>query len=119
MVAVFAIFGTLDEIDFKQMGVGLSAAILIDATIIRGVLLPSTLVLLGERAWYLPRRLGFLAANRRARRPRRSRRSRRSGGGTGIELGGEAQAPGAPIPSAECAPSWPSSNGARVTSRSF
>jgi RND superfamily putative drug exporter len=67
MVAVFAIFGTLSEIDFKQMGVGLSAAILIDATVIRGVLLPATLALLGDRAWYLPRSLGWL--HRRARRP--------------------------------------------------
>jgi beta-lactamase regulating signal transducer with metallopeptidase domain len=44
---------TLQLIEFKQMGVGLAAAILIDATVIRGVLLPATLALLGERAWYL------------------------------------------------------------------
>jgi RND superfamily putative drug exporter len=56
MVGVFGIFGTLSMIEFKQMGVGLAAAILIDATIIRGVLLPSTLTLLGERAWYRPLR---------------------------------------------------------------
>ena len=49
MVAVFAIFATLSFLDFKEMGVGLSAAILIDATIIRGVLLPATMKLLGER----------------------------------------------------------------------
>jgi uncharacterized membrane protein YdfJ with MMPL/SSD domain len=54
-VGVFAVFGTLRLIEFKQMGVGLAAAILIDATIIRGVLLPATLAVLGERAWYLPR----------------------------------------------------------------
>jgi RND superfamily putative drug exporter len=59
MVAVFAIFGTLRIIEFKQMGVGLAAAILIDATVIRGVLLPATLALLGERAWYMPRWLGW------------------------------------------------------------
>ncbi len=59
MVGVFAIFGTLSLIEFKQMGVGLAAAILIDATIIRGVLLPATLALLGERAWYMPRWLGL------------------------------------------------------------
>ena len=47
-------WGTLSAIDFKQMGVGLAASILIDATIIRGVLLPATLALLGDRAWYLP-----------------------------------------------------------------
>ncbi|MBS1879774.1 MAG: MMPL family transporter [Actinobacteria bacterium] len=55
MVAVFAIFATLSFLDFKQMGVGLAAAILIDATVIRGVLLPATMKLLGERNWYLPR----------------------------------------------------------------
>jgi uncharacterized membrane protein YdfJ with MMPL/SSD domain len=56
MVGVFAIFGTLSMIEFKQMGVGLAAAILIDATVIRGVLLPATLALLGDRAWYRPHR---------------------------------------------------------------
>jgi RND superfamily putative drug exporter len=60
MVAVFAVFGTLSLIEFKQMGVGLAAAILIDATVIRGVLLPATLALLGDRAWYLPRWLEWL-----------------------------------------------------------
>jgi len=55
MVAVFAVFGTLSLIEFKELGVGLAAAILIDATVIRGVLLPATLALLGERAWYLPK----------------------------------------------------------------
>jgi RND superfamily putative drug exporter len=60
MVAVFAIFATLRMIEFKQMGVGLAAAILIDATVIRGILLPATLALLGERAWYLPRWLQWL-----------------------------------------------------------
>ncbi|MBJ7459688.1 MAG: MMPL family transporter [Thermoleophilaceae bacterium] len=54
MVAVFAIFGSLTFLPMKQMGVGLSAAILIDATIIRAVLLPATMKLLGERNWYLP-----------------------------------------------------------------
>ncbi len=52
---MFAVFGTLRLIEFKQMGIGLATAILIDATIIRGVLLPATLALLGPRAWYLPR----------------------------------------------------------------
>ncbi|MFJ3250392.1 MMPL family transporter [Streptomyces sp. NPDC086782] len=55
MVAVFAIFGTLSMQSMKQMGVGLAAAVLIDATVIRGVLLPSVMSLLGERNWYLPR----------------------------------------------------------------
>jgi uncharacterized membrane protein YdfJ with MMPL/SSD domain len=60
MVAVFAIFATLSFLEFKEMGVGLAAAILIDATIIRGVLLPATMKLLGERNWYLPRTLRWL-----------------------------------------------------------
>ena len=57
MVAVFSIFATLGAIDFKQLGVGLAAAILIDATIVRAVLLPSIMALLGERNWWLPRPL--------------------------------------------------------------
>ena len=60
MVAVFGIFATLSSIEFKQMGVGLAAAILIDATIIRGVLLPATMKLLGEWNWYLPKWLQWL-----------------------------------------------------------
>ena len=55
MVAIFSIFATLSALDFKQLGVGLAAAILIDATLVRAVLLPSAMVLLGERNWYLPR----------------------------------------------------------------
>ena len=55
MVAVFAIFGTLSMQDMKQMGVGLAVAVLIDATIVRGVLLPAVMALLGERNWYLPK----------------------------------------------------------------
>ena len=60
MVAVFGVLGSLSMQDFKQMGVGLGVAILLDATVVRGVLLPSVLSLLGERAWYLPRWLSFL-----------------------------------------------------------
>ena len=60
MVAVFAIFMTLQEIDIKQMGFGLAAAILIDATIVRAVLLPSVMKLLGDWNWYLPRSLEWL-----------------------------------------------------------
>jgi uncharacterized membrane protein YdfJ with MMPL/SSD domain len=60
MVAVFAIFATLSSIDFKEMGVGLSVAILIDATIVRAVLLPATMKLLGKWNWYLPRKLEWL-----------------------------------------------------------
>jgi uncharacterized membrane protein YdfJ with MMPL/SSD domain len=60
MVAVFAIFGTLRLIMMKQMGVGLAAAVLIDATVIRGVLLPATMKLLGDWNWYMPRRLEWV-----------------------------------------------------------
>jgi uncharacterized membrane protein YdfJ with MMPL/SSD domain/pimeloyl-ACP methyl ester carboxylesterase len=60
MVSVFAIFGTLSMLFFKQFGVGLATAVLIDATIVRAVLLPATMKLLGERNWYLPRRLEWL-----------------------------------------------------------
>ena len=57
MVAVFSIFATLSALEFKQMGVGLAAAILIDATLVRAVLLPAAMSLLGERNWWLPRPL--------------------------------------------------------------
>jgi uncharacterized membrane protein YdfJ with MMPL/SSD domain len=60
MVAVFGSFALASDQLAKQIGVGLAAAILIDATIIRGVLLPATMKLLGERNWYLPQRLGWL-----------------------------------------------------------
>jgi RND superfamily putative drug exporter len=60
MVAVFSIFATLSMVDFKQMGIGLAVAVLIDATVIRAVLLPATMKLLGERNWYLPKFLGWM-----------------------------------------------------------
>jgi uncharacterized membrane protein YdfJ with MMPL/SSD domain len=60
MVFVFSIFGTLSLIMMKQFGVGLAAAVLIDATIVRAVLLPATMKLLGDWNWYLPRWLGWL-----------------------------------------------------------
>jgi uncharacterized membrane protein YdfJ with MMPL/SSD domain len=60
MVGVFAIFGTLQAMIFKQFGVGLAAAILIDATIVRAVLLPATMKLLGDWNWYLPKWLDWL-----------------------------------------------------------
>jgi RND superfamily putative drug exporter len=53
-------FAMLPLIDMKEMGVGLAAAVLIDATLIRAVLLPATMKLLGDRNWYLPRRLEWL-----------------------------------------------------------
>jgi RND superfamily putative drug exporter len=60
MVGVFGIFVTLSLVDFKEFGVGLASAILIDATIIRGVLLPATMTMLGDWNWYLPRPLQWL-----------------------------------------------------------
>jgi len=60
MVAVFAIFASLSAIEFKQIGVGLAVAILLDATLVRAVLLPAAMTLLGERNWYLPKRLAWL-----------------------------------------------------------
>src|SRR5215211_2479403 len=60
MVGVFSIFATLSFIDMKQFGVGLAAAVLIDATLVRGVLLPAAMKLLGDWNWYLPKWLEWL-----------------------------------------------------------
>jgi uncharacterized membrane protein YdfJ with MMPL/SSD domain len=60
MVAVFSIFATLSSVEFKQFGVGLAVAILLDATLVRGVLLPAFMKLLGDWNWYLPRSLEWL-----------------------------------------------------------
>ena len=69
MVAVFSIFATLAEIEFKLFGVTMAAAILIDATIVRGVLLPAGLSLLGDRAWRLPGRVSRPRSCARSRPP--------------------------------------------------
>ncbi len=66
MVGVFAIFATLSTIDFKQLGIGLAAAILIDATVIRAVVLPSLMTLLGRANWWAP---GWLRGRTRAEVP--------------------------------------------------
>jgi RND superfamily putative drug exporter len=88
MVAVFAIFASLSALDVKQMGVGfaVAVAVLLDATLIRGVLMPAAMKLLGDWNWYLP---GLAAvapsAGRRARSARRSQRptpAATSGNGT-------------------------------------
>jgi uncharacterized membrane protein YdfJ with MMPL/SSD domain len=60
MVAVFGIFATLSYLDFKMMGVGLATAILVDATLVRAVLLPATMKLLGDWNWYMPSWLEWL-----------------------------------------------------------
>jgi uncharacterized membrane protein YdfJ with MMPL/SSD domain len=54
MVAVFSTFATLSVVSMKQLGVGLAVAIFLDATIVRGLLVPAVMSLLGERNWYLP-----------------------------------------------------------------
>jgi putative drug exporter of the RND superfamily len=66
MMAVFSIFASLSVIEFKFFGVTIAAAVLIDATIVRGVLLPPGLALLGERAWSLPGRRPRMAPAREA-----------------------------------------------------
>ena len=60
MVGVFLVFVTLEFIDFKELGLGLAVAVLIDATIIRGVLLPASMKVLGDWNWYLPSWLEWL-----------------------------------------------------------
>ena len=76
MVCVFAVFATGSIILLQQLGVGLAVAVLIDATIVRAVLLPASMMLLGDRNWYLPRWLEWLprldheaASRRRIPRP--------------------------------------------------
>jgi len=60
MVAVFSIFATLSTLDMKQLGVGLAVAVLLDATVVRAMLLPASMKLLGRWNWYLPRSLRWL-----------------------------------------------------------
>jgi putative drug exporter of the RND superfamily len=65
MPAPTQIFATLEMIDFKMMGVGLAVAVLIDATIVRAVLVPSAMKLLGKWNWYLPSWLEWKAGRLR------------------------------------------------------
>ncbi len=60
MVGAFAVFALMPILDMKEMGIGLAAAVLIDATIVRAVLLPATMKLLGDSNWYLPKWLEWL-----------------------------------------------------------
>ena len=60
MVAIFSMFITLRTLELKQAGFGLAAAVLIDATVIRAVLLPAAMKLLGDWNWYLPNWLNWL-----------------------------------------------------------
>jgi hypothetical protein len=66
MVAVFSIFAILSEIMFKQLGVGLAVAVLIDATVVGAVLLRSAMTLFRDWNWYLPRSLRSIHRPRRA-----------------------------------------------------
>jgi len=70
MVAVFGLFATLSIIQMQQMGFGLAVAVLIDATIVRAVLVPSVMKLLGEWNWYLPRWLDWLPTVETEGKPR-------------------------------------------------
>jgi RND superfamily putative drug exporter len=76
MVAVFSLFAMLRLPEMKQLGVGLAAAVLIDATIVRAVALPAVVTLLGERNWRVR------PSGARARRPRPSALIERSGDAT-------------------------------------
>ena len=60
MVVVFSIFGSLGQVSMKEIGIGLAVAVLLDATIVRAVLLPATMKLLGEWNWWLPKPLHWL-----------------------------------------------------------
>jgi uncharacterized membrane protein YdfJ with MMPL/SSD domain len=65
MVGAFAVFALMPILDMKEMGIGLAAAVLIDATIVRAVLLPATMKLLGDWNWYLPKWLEWLPGSDR------------------------------------------------------
>ena len=60
IVVVFCGFAAGELVMFQQMGLGVAVSLLLDATIVRSVLMPATLAILGERAWWLPRWLGWL-----------------------------------------------------------
>jgi putative drug exporter of the RND superfamily len=66
MVAVFSILATLSVIQLQSLGIGLATAVLIDATVVRGILLPAALAMLGDRSWYLPRWLAWLPGRKNA-----------------------------------------------------
>jgi RND superfamily putative drug exporter len=71
MIGVFAIFATLPILDMKEMGIGLAVAVFVDATIVRAVLLPATMKLLGDWNWYLPNWLDWLPRLERGESARR------------------------------------------------
>jgi uncharacterized membrane protein YdfJ with MMPL/SSD domain len=67
MVVVFGSFALARDLELKQFGLGLGVAVLLDATVIRVLLLPASMKLLGDRNWYLPSWLQWLP--RKAERP--------------------------------------------------
>ena len=69
MFGVFSLFATATALNLKQAGVGLAVAVLLDATIIRAVLLPASMKLLGDWNWYLPRWLEWLPQTHRDATP--------------------------------------------------
>jgi uncharacterized membrane protein YdfJ with MMPL/SSD domain len=69
MFGVFSLFATASAIDLKQAGVGLAVAVILDATVVRAVLLPASMKLLGDWNWYLPRWLAWLPSRRPASSP--------------------------------------------------
>jgi uncharacterized membrane protein YdfJ with MMPL/SSD domain len=66
MFAVFSLFATASSLDLKEAGVGLAVAVILDATVIRAVLLPASMKLLGDWNWYLPRWLEWLPTRGRS-----------------------------------------------------
>ena len=106
MVFVFGVFALMPIIDMKEMGIGLAAAVLIDATIVRAVLLPATMKLLGEWNWYLPT-VARVAADARARALRPPGDRRRADGRRCLITAGtphDAKAPATPGPSSSGVP---------------
>ncbi len=86
IVVVFAGFATGDLVAFQQMGFGVAVALLVDATIVRSVVIPAAMQLLGERNWYLPAQLAWLPnvhVEGEAEPPAAVRRSERSGRSAG------------------------------------
>ena len=103
MVGVFAVFAMLPFVDLKEMGIGLAVAVLIDATLVRAVLLPASMKLLGDANWYLPSWLQWLprlehgTSSEPIELPSRDR-ARRLGGADGTTTSGRTAHAGATAP---------------------
>ena len=94
---MFAVFVTLTFLDFKELGVGLAVAVLIDATIVRGVLLPASMKVLGDWNWYLPKWLEWLP---HVHGPEFGRAGETSGATAGIHGGASGSRAGTSVNSA-------------------